>query len=188
MTQTHKIRPSADRLVEWSDEEMMQMRAAIAACDGFIESRFPGEQPRYCEETDTQAKAPRQHRWYYDGKPIQRSKPQQKPRKKQTPREIISENLDKIRELYDTSSVPIHFIAKRFGISEYSLRYFAKEFGLRQKKRKPGETAKILEEHKDEIQQMLNDMMTKRAIALRLGVSNTLLGAFCRKHDLKYNG
>ena len=66
MTMKHKIRPSADRLVEWSPEEEAQMHAVVKACVGFIESRFPGEQPRYCEETDTQAKAPRQHRWYYD--------------------------------------------------------------------------------------------------------------------------
>ncbi len=182
MTQTHKIRPSADRLVEWSDEEMQRMRAAVAACDGFIESRWPYEPPR-CEETHTQPMR-RTVRGYYDNVTAQQDEP--------TPdtasvkqQGILCEYDAVIREMCADPDMSCAAIGKHLGVSHTSVARYTRQHGIeRAWERKRADTRAALDARRQKIRQWLREGRQQTWIAEQLGVKTPRLSTYIKKHKL----
>jgi len=175
MTQTHKIRPSADRLVAWSDEEEAQMRAAVAACEGFIESRFPGEQPRY---EVTLSRPMRYTRWYFDIAPTQQDEPAPDPARKK-----LAEHIDEIRKMCADPCFSNDAVAERFGVGLATLKRFALEHNIEVTRYSP--VQRVLLDNRQAIRRWLARGVSQRSIAARLHVSPDTCGRFIKEHKLK---
>lgn len=185
MTQIHKIRPSADRLVEWSDEEMQQMRAAVAACDGFIESRWPGEQPCYSEDTDTR---PMRHtrRWYYDNVATQQDEPQppapnpqtQLVRKKRKyAHGVLKEHDAELRKMCADPTMTCEKIGKHFDVDTSTVAKYTRQHGIERAwiKTARGCSQLTMDAHREDIRQWLREGAKQEWMAVQLGVPRTSL-------------
>lgn len=187
MTQTHKIRPAADRLVEWSAEEMQRMRAVMRSCLGFIESRYPGEQPCY---EDTLSQPMRYaNRWYYDNAPAQqeepapdrpRAKKQQKAKKRKTTRGILEEHDAELRKMCADPALSCEKIGKHFGVNASTVAKYTRRHGIRRawSKTARGYTQLMLNAHREEIRQWLREGRQQTWIAEQLGVNAPSLNIY----------
>ena len=193
MTQTHKIRPSADRLVAWSDEEEAQMRAVAAACDGFIESRFPGEQPCYEQTAAQPMRYTRRNRWYdyTDTAPAQQDEPtpdkpcgkkkQTRPKKKQT-RGILAAHDAELREMCADHTMSCAKIGKHFDVDASTVAKYTREHGIKRAwcKHARGAIRLTLDAHREDITQWLHEGRQQKWIAAQLGVSAKDLSIYIR--------
>ena len=188
MTQTHKIRPSADRLVAWSDEEEAQMRAAVAACDGFIESRFPGEQPCYEQTAAQPMRYTRHNRWYdyTDTAPAQQDEPtpdtQRGKPAPDTQRGKLAEHLDEIRKMCADPGYSNADIAERFGVGRAFLGRFIRVYGI--KVTRYNHTLRVMLDNRKAIRQWLAQGVKPCQIAKQLHVDAYTLSKFIKKHNL----
>ncbi len=175
MTQTHKIRPSADRLVEWSAEEMQRMRAVMRSCLGFIESRYPGEQPCY---EDTLSQPMRYaNRWYYDNAPAQQEEPNT-----DTPRVKLDEHIDEIRKMCADPGCRTEDISERFGVTAETLRKFARKNDIKVTRYNPA--MRVMLDNRQAIQLWLKHGIKQRQIAEQLHVNADALSRFVKKYKL----
>lgn len=175
MTQTHKIRPSADRLVAWSDEEEAQMRAAVAACEGFIESRWPDEQP--CYEV-TLSRPMRYTRWYFDIAPTQQDEPAPDPARKK-----LEGHIDEIRKMCADPCFSNDAVAERFGVCRATLGEFIREHGIKVTRYTP--TLRVMLDNRKAIRQWLAQGVKQCQIAKQLHVDADMLSKFIKEHNLK---
>lgn len=159
MTQTHKIRPSADRLVEWSAEEMQRMRAVMRSCLGFIESRYPGEQPCY-EDTLSQQEEPNTD----------------------TPRVKLDEHIDEIRKMCADPGCRTEDISERFGVTAETLRKFARKNDIKVTRYNPA--MRVMLDNRQAIQLWLKHGIKQRQIAEQLHVNADALSRFVKKYKL----
>ena len=182
MTQTHKIRPTNDRLVEWSAEEMQRMRS----CLGFIESRYPGEQPCY---EDTLSQLMRYaNRWYYDNAPAQQEEPapdrprakKQQAKKRKTTRGILEEHDAELRKMCADPALTCEKIGKHFGVNASTVAKYTRRHGIRRawSKTARGYTQLMLNAHREEIRQWLREGRQQTWIAEQLGVNAPSLNIY----------
>lgn len=173
---THKIRPSADRLVEWSPEEEARMHAVMKACVGFIESRFPGEQPCY-EETTAQPMR-YANRWYYDNVTAQQDEP--------TPDRVsvrLEEHIDEIRKMCADPGYSNADIAARFGCVASTLAWFAKKHNIKVTRYNPA--LRVVLDNRQKIKRWLAQGIKRCQIAAQLHVDANTLSTLIKKHNLK---
>lgn len=169
----HKIRPSADRLVEWSAEEEEQMAAVISS----LRSR---DEPKAAASAShpVRKSALRHTRrcWYRDGG----SSPPPRP---MTAKETFYSNLPEIRRMCAHPGYRMRDIAARHGMSASTLAWYAHASRMRVVRYCRSRAAML--RGKGTIREMLRHGETARAIARHVGVSRAALNKFISKHKLK---
>ena len=172
MTQTHKIRPTNDRLVEWSAEEEAQMAAVISS----LRTR---DQPKTAATATRPPRKPalRHTRrcWYRDG-----FSPPPQPK---TAKETFYSNLPEIRRMCAHPGYRMRDIAARHGMSASTLAWYAHASRMRVVRYCRSRAALL--RGKGAIREMLRHGETARAIARQVGVSRAALSKFISKHKLK---
>lgn len=180
MTQTHKIRPSADRLVEWSAEEEMQLRAVAAACDGFIESRFPGEQPCYEQTAAQPMRYTHRNRWYDYTDPVPAQQDEPTP---DTPRVKLDDHIDEIRKMCADPGYSNADIAERFGVTAETLGKFIRKHNIKVARYNP--SLRVMLDNRKTIRLWLAQGIKQRQIAEQLHLPEDSLSKFVKKYNLK---
>ena len=173
MTQIHKIRPTNDRLVEWSPEEEEQMAAVISTL------RSRDEPKKAATETRPPRKSALRHTrrcWYRDGG----SSPPPQPK---TAKETFYSNLPEIRRMCAHPGYRMRDIAARHGMSASTLAWYAHASRMRVVRYCRSRAALL--RGKGAIREMLRHGETARAIARQVGVSRAALSKFISKHKLK---
>ncbi len=186
----HKIRPSADRLVEWSPEEEAQMHAVVKACVGFIESRFPGEQPCY-EETHAQPMR-YANKWYYDNVTAQqdeptpdrpRAKKKQEKKKRKTTRSVLKAHDAELRKMCADPTMNCEKIGKHFGVDTSTVAKYTRLHGISRAwiKTARGCLQLTLDAHREDIRQWLREGREQTWIAKQLRVTAPALNIYIHR-------
>ncbi len=171
MTQTHKIRPTNDRLVEWSAEEEAQMAAVVSS----LRSR---DEPKAAAAPPARRSAlQRTHRcWYRDNG----SSPPPRPK---TAKETFYSNLPEIRRMCAHPGYRMRDIAARHGMSASTLAWYAHASRMRVVRYCRSRAAML--RSKRTIREMLRIGKPAKAIARHVGVTTATLNKFISKHKLK---
>ena len=169
----HKIRPTNDRLVEWSPEEEAQMASVISSLRSRDEPKEAAPAPRPVRKPALQ----RTHRcWYRDDG----SSPPPQPK---TAKETFYSNLPEIRRMCAHPGYRMRDIAARHGMSASTLAWYAHASRMRVVRYCRSRAALL--RGKRAIREMLRIGKPTKAIARHVGVTTATLNKFISKHKLK---